>query len=87
MSDFERFARDSALGAMASLRGMGGATFTESDRRAMADGLDVIRVALVQPVGLCASQSDFEEPGDSVQSRVVDLVRRCRALAERERGE
>lgn len=33
------------------------------------------------------SQSDFEEPGDSVQSRVVDLVRRCRALAERKRGE
>ena len=29
------------------------------------------------------SQSDFEEPGDSVQSRVVDLVRRARALAER----
>lgn len=56
MSDFERFARDSALGAMASLRGMGGATFTESDRKAMADGLDVIRVAMVQPVGLCAPQ-------------------------------
>ena len=33
------------------------------------------------------SQSDFEEPGDSVQSRVVDLVRRCKALAEREKGE
>lgn len=32
------------------------------------------------------SQSAFEEPGDSVQSRVVDLVRRCKALAERERG-
>lgn len=29
------------------------------------------------------SQSDFGEPGDSVQSRVVDLVRRARALAER----
>ena len=33
------------------------------------------------------SQSDFEEPGDSVQSRVIDLVRRAKALAERERGE
>ena len=29
------------------------------------------------------SQSDFEEPGDSVQSRVIDLVRRAKALAER----
>ena len=36
---------------MLGLRGMGGATFTESDRRAMAEGLSIIRTALVQPVG------------------------------------
>ena len=33
------------------------------------------------------SPSDFNETGDSIQDRVRDLVRRCRALAERERGE
>ena len=33
------------------------------------------------------SPSDFENVGDDVQARVVDLVRRARALAERERGE
>ena len=47
---FERFARDCSQGAILALRRMGGATFTESDRRAMVDGLDVIRVAMVQPV-------------------------------------
>lgn len=57
MSDFERFARDSALGAMAALRGMGGATFTEGDRRLMVDGLDVIRTAMVQPVGATRAAS------------------------------
>lgn len=29
------------------------------------------------------SPSDFEIVGDSVQDRVADLVRRCKALAER----
>lgn len=38
-----------------TLRKMAGATFTESDRRAMEDGLDVIRVACVQPVGTSAA--------------------------------
>ena len=50
-ADFERFARNSTTGMMLALRKMGGATFTESDRRLMEDGLDVIRVAMVQPVG------------------------------------
>ena len=54
--DFERFARNSTTGMMLALRKMGGATFTESDRRAMEDGLDVIRVACVQPVGTSASE-------------------------------
>ena len=54
-ADFERFARDAATGTIVALRRMGGATFTESDRRAMVDGLDIIRVALVQPVGQCAA--------------------------------
>ena len=52
---FERFARDCSQGAILALRRMGGATFTESDRRAMVDGLDVIRVACVQPVGTSAA--------------------------------
>ena len=33
------------------------------------------------------SPSDFEKSGDSVQDRVIETVRRGRALAERERGE
>ena len=32
-ADFERFARDCSQGAILALRRMGGATFTESDRR------------------------------------------------------
>lgn len=59
-ADFERFARDCSQGAILALRRMGGATFTESDRRAMEEGLDVIRVAMVQPVGTSASH---REPG------------------------
>ena len=50
-ADFERFARTQATAMAAGLRGMGGQTFTESDRRAMVDGLEIVRVALVQPVG------------------------------------
>ena len=53
--DFMRFARDCSQGAILALRRMGGATFTESDRRAMVDGLDVLRTAVVQPVGPSAS--------------------------------
>lgn len=59
-ADFERFARDCSQGTILALRRMGGATFTESDRRAMAEGLDVIRVACVQPVGTSAAP---REPG------------------------
>lgn len=54
-ADFERFARDCSQGAILALRRMGGATFTESDRRAMEEGLDVIRVACAQPVGTSAA--------------------------------
>lgn len=54
-ADFERFARDCSQGAILALRRMGGATFTESDRRAMEEGLVVIRVACVQPVGTSAA--------------------------------
>ena len=49
--DFERFARTQSTAMAAGLREMGGRTFTESDRRAMVDGLEIVRVALVQPVG------------------------------------
>lgn len=34
-ADFERFAADATTGMILALRKMGGATFTESDRRAM----------------------------------------------------
>lgn len=54
-ADFERFAADAAQGMILAFRKMAGATFTESDRRAMMDGLDVIRVACVQPVGTSAA--------------------------------
>lgn len=50
-ADFKRFARNSTTGMMLGLREMGGRTFTESDRRAMVGGLEIIRTALVQPVG------------------------------------
>lgn len=54
-ADFERFSADATTGTILALRRMGGATFTESDRRAMVDGLGVIRVACVQPVGTSAA--------------------------------
>lgn len=56
-ADFERFARNSTTGMMLGLREMGGATFTESDRDAMAEGLGIIRTALVQPVGATSAAS------------------------------
>lgn len=49
--DFERFARYATTGTMLGLRKMGGATFTEADRRSMVDGLEIVRLAMVQPVG------------------------------------
>lgn len=49
--DFERFARTQSTSMMVSLRELGGRTFTESDRDAMVDGLEIVRMALVQPVG------------------------------------
>lgn len=54
--DFERFARTQAAAMAAGLREMGGRTFTESDRDAMVDGLEIVRVALVQPVGPRAAE-------------------------------
>ena len=54
-ADFERFARNATTGSILALRKMGGNTFTEADRRAIEKGLDVIRVACVQPVGTSAS--------------------------------
>lgn len=57
---FDRFTRNATTGSILALRKMAGATFTESDRRAMVEGLDVIRVACVQPVGTSAA---FRVPG------------------------
>lgn len=48
---FERFARNATTGTILALRKLGGATFTEADRRAMEEGLGIIRIAMVQPVG------------------------------------
>lgn len=56
-ADIERFARDATTGAMLSLRKMGGNTFTESDRKAMIDGLEIVRTAIVQPVGATCAAS------------------------------
>ena len=56
MSAFERFARNSTTGMMVGLREMAGATFTESDRDAMVYGLEIVLVALVQPVGPRAAE-------------------------------
>ena len=42
---------DTALALMCGVRSLEGKTFTESDRAAMVDGLQIIRIALVQPVG------------------------------------
>lgn len=53
--DLERFARNSTMGCMLAMRGMDGATFTEADRRAMRNGLLVLRTAMVQPVGPMAA--------------------------------
>lgn len=57
MSDFERFARNATTGTILALRKLEGATFTESDRRSMVDDLDVIRTAMVQPVGATSAAS------------------------------
>ena len=59
-ADFERFARNATTGSILALRKLGGVTFTEADRRAIEEGLDVIRTACVQPVGMSAS---FRVPG------------------------
>ena len=48
---FERFARNATTGTILALRKLRGAIFTESDRRAMEEGLRIIRIAMVQPVG------------------------------------
>lgn len=63
---FERFARNATTGAILALRKLGGATFTESDRRAMEDGLGIVRLAMVQPVGATGAAS-------RVQCAVTDL--------------
>ena len=70
-ADFERFARNATTGSILALRKLGGATFTEADRRAIEEGLDVIRTACVQPVGMSAS---FRVPG-SVSSEEYERAK------------
>lgn len=57
VDDFERFALGATTGMMVGLREMGGATFTEHDRRAMVEGLGIVRTAMVQPVGATSAAS------------------------------
>ena len=53
----------------------------ESWERLEEDAKDIMRDIAVYLGDY--SQSDFKEPGDSIQDRVRDLVRRAKALAER----
>lgn len=80
MSAFERFARNSTTGMMLGLREMGGATFTESDRRAMVDGLEIVRTALVQPVGAtsAASRAKGAVTGREYDRAVMQVI--CSAM-------
>lgn len=54
--DFMSFAREQSMEMMVVLRLMGGQTFTESDREMLVDGLDILRVVMVQPVGPADAQ-------------------------------
>lgn len=80
MSAFERFARNSTTGMMLGLREMGGATFTESDRAAMVDGLQIIRTAMVQPVGAtdAASRAKGAVTGREYDRAVMQVI--CAAM-------
>ena len=79
-ADFERFARNATTGSILALRKMGGATFTESDRRAMMEGLGVIRVAMVQPVGAtdAASRVKGAVTGREYDRAVMQVI--CSAM-------
>ena len=50
---FEKFGHYQALEAMLTFAGWSGG-FSESDKRAMAESLDTIRTAIVQPFGASA---------------------------------
>ena len=65
---------------MLGLREMGGATFTESDRRSMAEGLGIIRTALVQPVGAtdAASRVKGAVTGREYDRAVMQVI--CSAM-------
>ena len=80
MSAFERFARNSTTGMMLGLRAMGDATFTESDRAAMVDGLQIIRTAMVQPVGATstAARANGAVTGLEYDRAVMQVV--CSAM-------
>lgn len=55
MSTFSKFLDHTALAQMLTFAGWQ-RDFTEHDRKAMEEGLDVLRTAMCQPVGLSASQ-------------------------------
>lgn len=79
-ADFERFARNATTGTMLGLREMGGATFTEHDRRAMVEGLGIIRTAMVQPVGAtdAASRVKGAVTGREYERAVMQVI--CSAM-------
>ena len=52
---FDKFASKTTLSSILSLRRIDGNTFTESDREAIKDGLDIVRISMVQPVGFGAA--------------------------------
>ena len=73
---FERLSQEhQTLGMMLSLDEMGHERgFTEADRDAMAEGLDVIRTAMVQPVGTAAASRVSGAVSDAEFSHAVMRV-------------
>ncbi|WP_417064460.1 hypothetical protein [Gordonibacter urolithinfaciens] len=70
---FAEFRHNQALEAMLTFAGWQGG-FSEADRRAMADGCNVIRTALVQPVGTSCSERVEGAVSDAEYSRAVMCV-------------
>lgn len=68
MPDFEAMSReDQIMATMLTLDSMAGRSrgFTESDRQAMAEGLDAIRTAMAQPFGTERQDADPRPGGVS----------------------
>lgn len=80
-SNFGKFAADATTGTILGLRKMAGSTFTESDRRAIEDGLLIVRTALVQPVGMPCADRVSGAVSESEYSRgVMQVLMGCMQL-------